>query len=1102
MKILTLRLKNINSLAGEHEINFTTPDFTNDGLFAITGKTGSGKSSILDAISLALYGRTPRVEISNSHNAVMTKGENDCYAEIQFTINDKNWSSKFSQRRTVTGNLTSVVRQIADADGTIVAEGVNECNERIEPLIGLNFKQFTKVIMLAQGSFAAFLQADKNDKGELLEQITGTEIYGEISKLVHRRAADEKIKLEGIANRLEAIRVLSNEQIAEINTEIAALGEEDIRLAELLKNLQDCKNWLAKIEELTKSINSEKDRLPELKSNAKGKISAYDNVAEKLKSAEEELKKFEPVFRETRTLDTRISEINKIIAPLKKDMAILENEKNKLSADLKSREDQLNLEQDALAQKNLWISEHTNYENLLSEYEVIARDNKTAQKFIQELENLKNEIQSLAETIDKKEKVVKKLNKDFDKLDQELSSKNNEKFTNDQELNQLLNGKVLGDIRVKKDSLLSLIGKIEMLMKVWDDLKTNDKVIGTLNQKKENNISERLTWAKRKPVIEKSLEQLNEQITLLEENIQLNRAIQSLEDHRKLLKDGEACPLCGALDHPYAVGNIPQIGEKEGQLSELRLKYKTEEDELQTIKNHLLRIDTENKGIDQQLNSETASLNRNKEQEERLRNEIKELDPQFMFSGDGNKADQLEKTLTQYKNEKNHLVDLINKAEELENKIKKIKDDLASLTDKKAKLSTEKLSVEKDIESTDQKKKERVCLLEKKQEEHSRLDEILSEKFRFYNVKGIEQLEECHDQWIANIARVTQLKEIVKGLEKDISLIRKDVDHKSELWQQKNSELDEKHKLLTELQEKRFILFGNQSVDSEEQELKASINDYKKQTNLAQEEKMTAQRELDAAHAVIKEKESELENQLNLRKTDRKAEDIDSDFNSAKDRAKEVAQHIGSKNKELELNSQSLVLHAKKLEEKKAQEGVCRKWDSLDDLIGSADGKTYRNFAQALTFEHLVALANQQLQKMSDRYLLNRTGDPQKNPFDLSVIDKFQNEEERTTQNLSGGEKFIISLSLALGLANMAGNNIRIDTMFIDEGFGTLDADYLDVALTTLSNLQQEGKLIGVISHITELKERIGTHIEVIQRGNGHSRIQVSTWSNEKFAAG
>ena len=125
---------------------------------------------------------------------------------------------------------------------------------------------------------------------------------------------------------------------------------------------------------------------------------------------------------------------------------------------------------------------------------------------------------------------------------------------------------------------------------------------------------------------------------------------------------------------------------------------------------------------------------------------------------------------------------------------------------------------------------------------------------------------------------------------------------------------------------------------------------------------------------------------------------------------------------------------------------------------------------------------------MSDRYALKRTGDAN-NPFELSVIDSFQNNDERTAQNLCGGENFMVSLSLALGLANMAGKNMQIDSMFIDEGFATLDPDTLDVALNTLSNLQTEGKMIGVISHISELKERIATHVQVVQTGNGYSKI-------------
>lgn len=169
-----------------------------------------------------------------------------------------------------------------------------------------------------------------------------------------------------------------------------------------------------------------------------------------------------------------------------------------------------------------------------------------------------------------------------------------------------------------------------------------------------------------------------------------------------------------------------------------------------------------------------------------------------------------------------------------------------------------------------------------------------------------------------------------------------------------------------------------------------------------------------------------------------------------------------------------------------AQKKECHRWENLHELIGSADGKKYRNFAQGLTFEMMIGHANRQLQKMTDRYLLVRD-DAQ--PLELNVVDNYQAGEIRSTKNLSGGESFIVSLSLALGLSHMASKNVRVDSLFLDEGFGTLDEEALDTALETLAGLQQDGKLIGVISHVPALKERISTQIQVTPQTGGRSQI-------------
>ena len=161
-----------------------------------------------------------------------------------------------------------------------------------------------------------------------------------------------------------------------------------------------------------------------------------------------------------------------------------------------------------------------------------------------------------------------------------------------------------------------------------------------------------------------------------------------------------------------------------------------------------------------------------------------------------------------------------------------------------------------------------------------------------------------------------------------------------------------------------------------------------------------------------------------------------------------------------------------------------RRWADLHHLIGSSDGKKFRNFAQGLTFEIMINHANRQLRRMNDRYLLMHDED---NPLQLSVVDDYQAGEVRSTKNLSGGESFIVSLALALGLSQMVSRNVRVDSLFLDEGFGTLDEEALDGALTTLSSLQQDGKMIGIISHVGALKERIRAQIVVTPKAGGRS---------------
>ncbi|MEA1966715.1 MAG: SbcC/MukB-like Walker B domain-containing protein [Thermodesulfobacteriota bacterium] len=1204
MKILSLRFKNINSLKGEWKIDFRTPEFRDHGLFAITGPTGAGKTTILDALCLALYHQTPRLSVSSGSNEIMTRHTSESLAEVEFEVKHKNYRAFWSQRRArnkADGNLQPPQAELAHMDGSIISSTVTGKLKQIKIITGLDFGRFTKSILLAQGGFAAFLNANANDRAALLEELTGTEIYGKISRKVYERMNDEKKPLDLLKARADVVELLDKDTEEKLNEELKELEAKAEELQILGLDLQKKKQWLENVEkgkeEVEKAETAVKQALDTREENQEHleKLSAslpaleikpvfeaidkvqqrYDTGSKELESMADslaknemqlaELLKKEVEYREKRDeckkvqaeTDTLINEkvlpLDHEIVHLRKSADIVKEKCDKINkaikaieSDRKEHEAQKKKAELVFEKANQYLMNHKAHgflgeelpliEDFFDQRTVLDGDQKDIilggkknRTMSAEAEMRLKQLNSEAKThADQKKFLTDKLKElgrerksvleDFSEEDWQQSYK---------EMNQTLNlrielKQISGQYETAKEKKNTLINQLKIVAAA---LKKEKKVFAELTSQRE-----------------KAAEHLRDLNTLVDQEQQ----IVSLSKYRKRLNKGDFCPLCGSTEHPA-------IEKYQGlDISENKTRKKLKEKELK-------QLETELQQAGQNIVRSETSISACEHQIKELEKNFEALWTSWQRLSQNLKInirmDHVEEIKTWLNNEEKKSLEIQKILSFLEKSDRRIEDLNQGLQKTREQESETFHNIDicsRQMEDLNLKQGEIELAKEKADQKMHGLEKKLTITMAKLDssLPGIDRQKlwlKKHNNFLKvhkenhSLVETTQKKiDRIKG---EIRLLEKDLGAETKQYKENSDELSITQKQLSELVVQRKELFKEKDAAKERKKLAQAVTMAETSLKSLQKEKDLAQKSVSlfkGGMAGLKKslsdlileqnqakesweqtlEKSEFKDQADFQKAlippeeRQRLENLKTELFKQENRAhtllengrqslkillqktltrysrekimellkknQKISQTIGKRqgeifqrindDKEKRKNQKNLF---KEIDRQKAVYDV---WVKLSSLIGSKQGDKFRRFAQGLTLDHLLFLANKRLYFLHARYQLNRKSGEE---LSIEVKDTWQADIVRDTKTLSGGESFLVSLSLALALSDLVSSQTSIDSLFLDEGFGTLDTQTLEIALDALSNLNSAGKMIGVISHVDAMQERVATQITV-----------------------
>lgn len=1198
MRILKLRLHNLNSLTGGWEIDFTHLGFA-DGIFAITGPTGAGKTTILDALCLALYGCTPRLaRVNQSGNEIMSRHQGECSAEVEFAAGQGRYLCFWGQRRSrkkADGELQAPKRELAcGSTGKILASSIKEVAAKVEEITGMDFDRFTRSMLLAQGGFAAFLQASPDERSPILEQITGTGLYSEISIRTHERWKAEHDRQKQLEERAQAFRLLSLEEEEALRQELVDLRNTEAEQKTKLDQIAAALAWLKRLAALRQElagINKEQTKLvmaqeqfaaseqrlhlagqalhlagdhaalaalrrqqaddlnaaeilrrslPELEAALKTADEQLARSSDALAAAKDGQETGRVLIAKVRKLDVLLQEKRNALSRQSDDCAEL---RRKNAADLMAcgrHEQEIGRVQAGQQQSAAYLAAHQADERLLTELTGLGQMLKQLGELAGRHEKAKLACAQAEKTAAQAAQLWQSKAEELRRADEQLDQAKNGLAAAEKELALLLQGRRIEELRQEQISLVDLTGllrRLDALAKDIADLHEQQ----TANAAAKSRLAETLNALRQTRDAARQEEETRRAVAVFASRVR------SLEEQRQRLQAGQPCPLCGSPDHPYAQGSLPLLDEAELAAQAAAAALRQAEESLNKADKEQVRIEQAAQHLSERLaEKNTAS--------QELQQQTATLCADLALAPEHIRLAELEQRLSANKQ-------AVQAAEVLTETISQ----LGKVFDQRQADHTNAVqSADKAAAAQDQDAAERQRLADQQTELAQELEKNQQHaqaelaaygiaELPLHNIgKLVDQLTSRRDAWQQQQQQSVAAEKEIAGLHTALKVLRAGIDHRNEQLEQAEPQLQELRQETERLADERAALFADKQPDAEEKRLAEAVHAAEKAAQQAQEEHRRYSDELKQQRTLISSSETSAANrkpelaqqeaafaerlraggfadetawqtaqlteaeraalsrqaedlrtrqtQLDERRRDRAARLADEEQLALTDLAPEqleaeqaalaaacrqTAERIGSLNHRLLDNQERRGQQSGLLRELAAQQAECLRWKMLHDLIGSSDGKKYRNFAQGLTFEQMVLHANRQLARMNDRYQLVRD---RNQPLELNVVDAWQAGEVRSAKNLSGGESFVVSLALALGLSSMVGG--KVESLFLDEGFGTLDDEALTTALDSLAELRREGRLIGVISHVAALKERIACQIEVKPGSGGRSVLK------------